>query len=322
MENKLNNSTSNTLQGNDFYVSLAPHVKSKSSVQKIMLDVIIALAPAMIGSIYFFKTNALLIILTAIISCVATEYIFQKITKKPIQIKDLSAIVTGILLAFNMPATAPLWMVAFGGIFAILIVKEAFGGIGGNFMNPALAARVVLMASWPEKMSSYISPDGIAAATPLQMIKEGTTANLPSLQRMVTGDIAGVIGETSTILLVLGGIYLIVRGVIDWKTPIIYVLTTALCAFILKVPTDLIIYEILGGGLILGAFFMATDYSSTPINKKGKLIFAIGCGILTAIIRVKGSMPEGVSYSILLMNVATPLIDSLTRTQAYGEVRK
>ena len=250
-------------------------------------------------------------------ACVLSEYVFQKLMKKPIQIKDLSAVVTGILLAFNVPAGAPLWMVAFGGVFAIIIVKECFGGIGGNFMNPALAARVMLMASWPQQMTAYVQPDGMTGATPLQILKEGG-GNLPSLMDMLTGNIGGVIGETCAIALILGGIYLLVRKVIDWKTPVIYIVSTAIFLLLFGVKVDLLAYEVLGGGLLLGAIFMATDYSSSPMNAKGKIIFALGAGLITAVIRAKGGMPEGVSYSILLMNVCTPLIDKFTVGEAYG----
>ncbi|MDO5713742.1 MAG: RnfABCDGE type electron transport complex subunit D [Tissierellia bacterium] len=302
----------------DYFVSLAPHIRSDDTVSKIMLDVIIALVPAMIASVFFFGLRSILIIGVAVFFAVGTEYIFQRAAHKEIRIKDLSAVVTGILLAFNVPASAPLWMVAFGSIFAIIIVKECFGGIGGNFMNPALAARVVLMASWPNQMTDYINPDGVSAATPLAIIKESGGEGLPALSKMIIGDIGGVIGETCAIALILGGIYLIVRKVIDWKTPVIYILTTAIVLAIFKIPFNILPYEIFGGGLLLGAFFMATDYSSSPMNSRGKLIFAIGCGVITAVIRAKGGLPEGVSYSILLMNVATPLIDKLTRTEAYG----
>ncbi|RVU54975.1 RnfABCDGE type electron transport complex subunit D [Anaerosphaera multitolerans] len=327
MDNKTGIKDSNSLKGNEFYVSLAPHIRSNDSVQKIMLDVIIALTPALIGSIYFFGMNAAMLIAICIISCVGTEYVFQKLMHKEIQIWDLSAVVTGILIAFNLPATTPWWMAAFGSIFAILIVKECFGGIGCNFMNPAIAARIVLMASWAKLMTDYTGPktmalvDGVSSATPLQLIKEGSYTSLPLLKDMAIGNISGVIGETSAILLAIGGIYLIVRGVINFRIPVIYILTTAVFLLILGIPMDIIPYEILGGGLFLGAFFMATDYTTTPMNNRGKIIFALGCGIITAIIRVKGSLPEGVSYSIALMNVATPLIDKLTRTKVYGEAK-
>lgn len=313
------------------FVSLAPHIRSNDTVQKIMLDVIIALVPAMIASVYFFGMRSILLILTCVVACVATEYVTQSALKKTVQIRDLSAVVTGILIALNMPQSFPLWMAAFGSVFSILIVKECFGGIGFNFMNPALAARLVLMASWPKQITGYISPellkqgvtdlDSITYATPLQLIAAGDFANLPQMKDMFIGNIGGVIGETSAIALLIGFVYLVVRKVISWEIPVIYVATTAVCLGILGIPMNIIPYELLAGGLLLGAIFMATDYTTNPINRKGRIIFALGCGILTAIIRVKASLPEGVSYAICLMNLATPLIDKLTITSAYGEAK-
>lgn len=313
------------------FVSLAPHIRSNDTVQKIMLDVIIALVPAMIASVYFFGMRSILLILTCVVACVATEYVTQSALKKTVQIKDLSAVVTGILIALNMPQSFPLWMAAFGSVFSILIVKECFGGIGFNFMNPALAARLVLMASWPKQITGYISPellkqgvtdlDSITYATPLQLIAAGDFTNLPQMKDMFIGNIGGVIGETSAIALLIGFLYLVFRKVISWEIPVIYVATTAVCLGILGIPMNIIPYELLAGGLLLGAIFMATDYTTNPINRKGRIIFALGCGILTAVIRVKASLPEGVSYAICLMNLATPLIDKLTLTSAYGEAK-
>ena len=313
------------------FVSLAPHIRSNDTVQKIMLDVIIALVPAMIASVYFFGMRSILLILTCVVACVATEYVTQSALKKTVQIRDLSAVVTGILIALNMPQSFPLWMAAFGSVFSILIVKECFGGIGFNFMNPALAARLVLMASWPKQITGYISPellkqgvtdlDSITYATPLQLIAAGDFANLPQMKDMFIGNIGGVIGETSAIALLIGFVYLVVRKVISWEIPVIYVATTAVCLGVLGIPMNIIPYELLAGGLLLGAIFMATDYTTNPINRKGRIIFALGCGILTAVIRVKASLPEGVSYAICLMNLATPLIDKLTVTSAYGEAK-
>ena len=313
------------------FISLAPHIRSNDTVQKIMLDVIIALVPAMIASVYFFGMRSILLILTCVVACVATEYVTQSALKKTVQIRDLSAVVTGILIALNMPQSFPLWMAAFGSVFSILIVKECFGGIGFNFMNPALAARLVLMASWPKQITGYISPellkqgvtdlDSITYATPLQLIAAGDFANLPQMKDMFIGNIGGVIGETSAIALLIGFVYLVVRKVISWEIPVIYVATTAVCLGILGIPMNIIPYELLAGGLLLGAIFMATDYTTNPINRKGRIIFALGCGILTAVIRVKASLPEGVSYAICLMNLATPLIDKLTVTSAYGEAK-
>ncbi len=302
-------------------VSAAPHLRSKRSVRSIMLDVIIALTPAMIGSIYFYGFNAIKLLLVTVISAVLFEVGIQKLLKRDIAVGNLSAIVTGILLAFNLPAEAPWWVAIFGAGFAIIIVKELFGGIGSNFMNPALAARAALVASWPGIMSSYINPDGISAATPLAILKSGA-GSLPSIQRMLIGDIGGSIGETSAILLLIGAAYLIIRNVIDWKIPAVYIATTAIMLVLLGVDAGNLAYHILGGGLILGAFFMATDYSSAPVTPMGRIIFAVGCGLLTALIRVKGGMPEGVSYSILIMNVAGPVIEKWTKPRVFGEVRK
>lgn len=301
-------------------MSLAPHIRSNESTRRIMLDVIIAMTPALIGSIYYFGLSALMLVLVSVVSAVVFEAAAQKFFKKDLLIGDLSAVVTGMLLAFNLPANAPWWVAVFGAGFAIIIVKEFFGGIGSNFMNPALAARAALVASWPSIMSNYINPDGIASATPLSIIKSGSTA-LPSITRMLTGDIGGSLGETSAILLLIGAAYLLVRKVIDWKIPVFYIGSTAIMLFLLGVDANLVSYHILGGGLILGAFFMATDYSSSPITPKGKIIFGIGAGILTALMRVKGGMPEGVSYSILLMNVATPLINKFTKPKVFGGVK-
>lgn len=300
-------------------MSAAPHIKSNQTTRKVMLDVIIALTPAMIGSIYYYKLNAAILILASIISAVAFEALTQKVFKKPIQIGDLSAVVTGILLAFNLPANAPWWVAVFGSAFAIIIVKECFGGIGSNFMNPALAARAALVASWPGIMSEYVNPDLVVTATPLALMEKGSMP--PSIQRMFLGDIAGSLGETSALLLLIGAAYLLIKQIIDWRIPVAYLVSTAAMLLVLGVSPDMLIYHILGGGLILGAFFMATDYSSSPVTKKGRIIFGIGCGILTALIRVKGGMPEGVSYSILLMNIATPIIERFTKPKVFGEVK-
>ncbi len=303
-------------------MSLAPHIRSSDSTRKLMLDVIIAMVPAMIGSVYFYGISALILILVSVAAAVGSEILIKKLFKKDILIGDLSAVVTGILIAFNLPANAPWWVAVFGSVFGIIIVKEFFGGIGSNFMNPALAARAALVASWPSIMATYVNPDGITSATPLALIKSGSAVEaLPSLSRMFIGDIGGSLGETSALLLLIGGAYLIIRRVIDWKVPVFYIGTTCVVLLTLGVSADLLIYHVLGGGLILGAFFMATDYSTTPITSKGKVIFAIGCGVLTAVIRVKGGMPEGVSYSILLMNIMTPIIERFTKPKVFGEVK-
>lgn len=297
-----------------------PYMKDTVSTSSLMRDVIIALIPAMAGSVYFFGLNALILILISIASCVGFEFISQKAFKKSIKISDLSAVVTGILLAMNLPANAPLWMPIFGGFFAMFVIKECFGGIGNNFINPALGARAMLMSSWGTEMTSYIWPDATTGATPLGVLKAGT-GTLPSIMDMSVGNIGGVLGETSAILLLIGGIYLIARKVIDWKIPVLYIISTAIMFVLLGVKFDLLPWHLLGGGLILGAFFMATDYVTIPTTDLGKIIFAVGCGIITALIRVKGNMPEGVSYAILIMNVATPLINRYTQRRVFGEVK-
>lgn len=326
------NNTSNT--SDMLLVSSTPHIRSEESTQRIMLDVIIALVPAILGSIYFFGLSSLKLILISVITALVSEALIQKIFKKPIRVNDLSAVVTGILLAFNLPASAPWWLPVFGTAFAIIVVKEFFGGLGSNFMNPALAGRAVLLASWPTHMSTFtgIRPDVTAQATPLAMMKygaadAGASATVASTQEMATtldmflGRVPGAIGETSALLLLIGAAYLIYRQVIDWKTPVAYIGTTVIMLLLLKVELDLIPVHIFGGGLILGAFFMATDYSSTPVTPVGKIVFGVGAGILTAIIRIKGGYPEGVSYSILLMNVLTPMIERFTKPKVFGEVK-
>lgn len=304
-------------------VSSSPHIRSNETVQRIMLDVVIALTPAMIGSVYFFGLNALKLILISVASSVLFEALIQKLFKKPITITDFSAAITGILIAFNLPASAPWWLPVIGSAFAIIVVKQLFGGLGANFMNPALAARAMLMASWPVHMTNYTGtrPDVVTSATPLSIMKYGTGAELPTLRDMFIGNIPGVIGETSALLLLIGAAYLIIRKVIDWKIPVFYIGTTFIMLLLLGVEPKLLPYHILGGGLILGAFYMATDYSSSPVTPLGRIIFAVGAGILTAIIRVKGAYPEGVSYSILLMNVATPLIEKFTKPRVFGKVK-
>lgn len=335
MEGKVLNTTSSNSVPDMLVVSSSPHIRSNESVKRIMLDVIIALVPAAIGSVYFFGLNALKLILLSIASALFFEAAIQKLFKKEITINDYSAIVTGILIAFNLPANAPWWIPVFGSGFAIIIVKQCFGGIGSNFMNPALAARAVLLASWPDIMSNFVLPgvDAVTGSTPLAIMKYGAAdagasatvaqaaQELPSIMDMFIGNIGGAIGETSAILLLIGALYLIIRKVINWKIPVVYIGSTAILLLILGVEMNQLIYHILGGGLILGAFFMATDYSTTPVTPVGQIIFALGAGILTALIRVKGGFPEGVSYSILLMNVASPLIEKFTAPKIFGRAK-
>ncbi|MSU02367.1 RnfABCDGE type electron transport complex subunit D [Tissierella pigra] len=335
MEGKVLNTINSNSVPDMLVVSSSPHIRSNESVKRIMLDVIIALIPASIGAVYFFGLNALKLILLSIASALFFEAAIQKLFRKEITINDCSAIVTGILIAFNLPANAPWWIPVFGSGFAIIVVKQCFGGIGSNFMNPALAARAVLLASWPNIMSNFVLPgvDAVTGSTPLAIMKYGgadagasatvaqAVQELPSVMDMFIGNIGGAIGETSALLLLIGGLYLIIRKVINWKIPVVYIGTTAILLLILGVEMDQLIYHILGGGLILGAFFMATDYSTTPVTPLGQIIFALGAGILTALIRVKGGFPEGVSYSILLMNVASPLIEKFTAPKIFGRAK-
>lgn len=306
--------------------SSSPHIRSKETTQRVMLDVIIALMPALIGSIYFFRFNALKLILVSVITAVLTEYLIQKFRKKKVTITDLSAVVTGILLAFNLPASAPWWIALIGSAFAVAIVKQAFGGLGHNFMNPALAARAMLVASWPKIMTgSWVTAgvDAISTSTPLAEYRWGHPLTF-SLQDLFLGNVAGCIGETSALLLIIGGLYLLYRRVIQWRIPVCYIGTVAIIMLIAGKGFEGMMIHLFAGGLMLGAFFMATDYASSPVSSKGQIIYAIGCGFITSIIRLRGGYPEGVSYSILLMNVAAPLIDKYTRPKVFGasEVKK
>lgn len=307
---------------NRLTVSSSPHIRSSETTQSIMRDVTIALAPAAAFGVYNFGLRALLILVISVVTAMLTEALCQKIRKQPITVNDFSAVVTGLLLGMNLPVSVPIWIPIVGSFFAIAIVKQAFGGLGHNFINPALAARALLVASWPVQMTTWtaVKPDAQTSATVLGILKEGLDPSfLPSLKDMLLGSIGGCIGETSAILLLLGGIYLIYRGVITIKIPGIYIGTVAILTLLITgfdVQTTMI--HILSGGLILGAFFMATDYASSPITPKGQIIYAVGMGLLTTIIRFYGGYPEGVSYSILLMNVAAPLIDKYSKPRVFG----
>lgn len=312
------------------HLSSSPHIRSKDKTSTIMRDVVIALIPATAYGIYIFGLKALYVVLASVITSVLVEAGIQKLRKKPVSISDWSAVVTGLLLAMNIPGSAPIWIPIVGAVFAIAIAKHAFGGLGHNFINPALAARAFLMSGWMGRMTSYTVPKvhTISQATPLNVIKQaldnGNDALMAvkesaSLGDMFFGNIGGVIGETSALLLILGGLYLIFRGVITYRIPTFYIGTVAILSFFLYgFDLELVLYLLLGGGLMLGAFFMATDYASSPINPRGQIIFAIGCGLLTVIIRRFGGYPEGVSYSILLMNVAAPLIEKYSSPKVFG----
>jgi len=305
-----------------YTVSSSPHIKSNDSVQGIMRDVIIALIPATFAGIYFFGMKAFLVTLLSVLSCVAAEALWQKLAHRKVTIGDLSAVVTGLLLAFNLPAAVPLWLPVIGGFFAIIIVKQFFGGIGQNIMNPALAARAFLLASWPVHMTNF-TVDGTSAATALGILKSGS-GELPSLMSNIIGNQGGCIGETSVIALLIGGAYLLYRKVITWHTPVAYIGSVFILTLILgrdSLMTGNAIYEICSGGLMIGAIYMATDYTTSPMTKKGQVIFGIGCGVLTTIIRLYGGYAEGVSYAILIMSLFVPFIDKFTAPRIFGEVK-
>lgn len=310
----------------NFVVSGTPHVRSKESIQSIMRDVIIALVPATAAGIYYFGLRALILIVAAIISAVFFEWLYEKITKKPVTINDLSAVVTGLLLAMNLPASAPVWVAIVGSAFAIIFAKQLFGGLGQNFINPALAGRAFLLASYPTEMTTWVVPNGLAAdaatyATPLAQLKNGTLD--ASLRQLVLGQVGGTIGETCAIALIIGGIYLLYKHVISWKIPVIYIATVfILFAVIGRHGMRMPLQEIFAGGVMLGGIFMATDYASSPVTPKGQVIFAVGAGLLTYLIRTFGGYPEGVSYSILIMNCCVPLIERFTEPTIFGALPK
>lgn len=308
-------------------ISATPHVRAKDSTQSIMRDVIIALMPATIVGVYRFGIKALLLIIISIASAVIAEAVYQKITKQKVTISDLSAVVTGLLLAMNIPSSAPWWLPVVGSAFAIIFAKQLFGGIGQNFINPALAGRAFLLCSYPTLMTAWVAPgpDAISVATPLAILKEGnseTLASLPSLADAALGNIGGCIGETCAIALIIGGIYLIAKGIISWRIPVVYLATVFVLSLLLPREGSNAVYELMIGGVMLGAFFMATDYASSPITAKGQIIMGLGCGLITVLIRKFGGYPEGVSYSILIMNLFVPLIDRFTKPTIFGALPK
>ncbi|MBQ8849894.1 MAG: RnfABCDGE type electron transport complex subunit D [Clostridia bacterium] len=301
-------------------VSTSPHIRHKATTASIMRDVIIALLPASVAAVIFFGFKALLMIAVCVGCAVASEFLFNLICKKKQTVGDLSAIVTGLLLALNLSTNVTLWQCAVGSVFAIVIVKCVFGGIGHNFANPAATARVFLLVAFSGSVAggAFANYAEItSSATPLAIMQAGGT-NLPSLLDMFLGNIGGAIGETSALAILIGFVYLLIRKVINWQTPAIFVGTVFVLSLVFKQDVTLALYQVLGGGLLLGAVFMATDYSTTPINKRGKAVFALGCGILTFIIRSFGAYPEGVSFSILIMNILAPYIERLTAKRPFG----
>ena len=324
---------------NKLIVSSSPHVRTNKDTSYIMKQVVIALLPATLAALFFFRLSALNVIFFCVTGSVGAEFLCQKISKQESTIGDFSAVVTGLLLAFNVPASLPWWMCLLGAAFAIIVVKMVFGGIGNNFVNPALAARAFLLASFPVAMTlwtrtgvNWVSSGNIDAyttATPLSFLKAGSNgvSSLAdsgiSISNMLIGNIGGCIGETSAVLIILGGLYLMYKGIINYVIPTFYICTVAILMFILGgFNFTFVIYELLAGGLMLGAFFMLTDYTTSPMTKKGQIIYAVLAGLITTVIRLYGGYPDGVSYSILLVNIMTPLIDKYTKTKVFGEVSK
>ena len=300
-------------------VSSSPHVRDKSSTTRIMLDVCIALLPACIFGVINFGIRALFVLLTAVVTCVLSEFVYEKIMHKPNTIRDLSAVVTGLLIGMNMPSTIPLWMVALGSVFAIIVVKQLFGGLGQNFMNPALAARCFLLISFAGRMTSF-TYDGVTGATPLAILKTEGVAGV-DLMDMFLGTTAGVIGETCVPAILAGGLYLIIRKVIAPTIPLVYIGVFSVFMLIFGgngFDLEFLAAHLCGGGLMLGAFFMATDYVTSPVTTSGKIIFAAILGILTGLFRVFGNSAEGVSYAIIFSNLLVPLIEKLTVPLAFG----
>ena len=316
--------------------SSSPHIRSNEDTRSIMLDVIIALLPAMGWSIYCFGIKALVLTLVSVVSCVFFEWAYRKLMKKSCMVGDLSAVVTGMLLSFVCPVDLPWWVIIIGAFFSIVVVKQLYGGIGCNFLNPALAGRAFLLASYATAMTTWaipkIRPDVTSAATPMAIMKEGTEEAFTTLMSnysigdMFIGKVGGSLGEVSALCLLVGDIYLLIRKVISWQIPVAYIGTVAILTLI-AAPAGMdnvqyMLYNVFGGGLMLGAIFMATDYATSPVTKPGQLIFGIGCGLLTCFIRRFGSYPEGVCYSILIMNCTTWLLDKYIRPTIYGAVKK
>ena len=307
-------------------VSSSPHFNGRKTTQNIMLDVIIGLMPASVASIIIFGPRAFLVIAVCVASCILSEYLSRKVMKRPQTVMDLSCVVTGLLLALNLPVTINPLIAAFGGVIAIVVVKQMFGGIGQNFVNPALTARIVLMNSFPARMTHWAAAfdysataDAVTTATPLAEYASNGGAGWPGYLDMLLGVHGGCLGETCALAILIGGVYLIVRKVISPVIPVTYLATVAVFSAILGRDP---LFDLLAGGLMLGAFFMATDYTTSPLYFRARIVFAIGCGLLTIIIREFGSLPEGVSYSIVLMNIITPLIERYVKPTSFGKPKE
>lgn len=318
------------MMSNLLHVSSSPHIRSKITTDWIMYMVLIALLPATCMGVYLFGVPALILIVCSVVTCVATEYIYERLMHKPITIKDGSAMVTGLLLALNLPSGAAWWMAVLGGVFAILVVKQLFGGLGQNIMNPALAARCFLMISFAARMTDFSTSDSVTAklvdtvsgATPLAEIKAGGSWDLMS---MFLGNTRGTIGETSALLLLIGGIFLVVMKIIDLRIPLTYIGTFAVFALLFGghgFDLSYVAAELCGGGLMLGAWFMATDYVTRPVTGKGQYVYGVILGILTGVFRIFGGSAEGVSYAIIFTNLLVPIIERLTLPGGFGIVKQ
>lgn len=329
---------------NNLVISISPHIKSRWITSVVMLDVVIALMPTLIASVFIFGLRALIVTAVCVAASVLAEFGFEKICKRPVTVGDFSAVVTGVLLAFNLPISIPLWQAVFGSVVAIVVVKQLFGGLGMNFANPAITARIIMLVAFSSTLTHWVNPDSVglldiggaaladleASATPLAILTN-PAKTMPSVSDMLLGKIGGCIGETCSLTLVLGGIYLMIRRVITPQIPLVFIGTVFVLSLLLApeelaqglnitgtVAVDYAVYQLLSGGLILGAFFMATDYVTSPVTGWGKVVFAVGCGFITFMIRRFGNLPEGVSYSILFMNILTPYINKWTATKPFG----
>lgn len=314
-------------------VASSPHASSPFGTRNLMMDVLIALVPALCISVYFFGPRALVLTAVSVIGCELFEYAYRKFMKKSNTTGDLSAAITGVLLAFVCPVTLPYWILLIGDFFAIVVVKQLFGGLGKNFLNPALAARAFLMLCYPIAMTTWIKPlewvglgmsvpDAVTSATPLSLdfMHKGILPAV-SLKDVFIGNIGGCVGEVSALMLLVGGAYLLIRGVIRWRIPVTFIGTVAVLTFLFprgNSNIEWLLYSLFSGGLMLGAFFMATDYTTSPVTAKGEIIFGVGCGLLTVFIRYFGGYPEGVSYAILIMNTTVWLLDKIGTPNRFG----
>lgn len=312
------------MEEKELIISSSPHIFVEEDVSRVMLNVIFALIPATIAGIYFFGSYSLFVIIVSTVSAVVWEGVALLVRKKSLNnLLDFSAVVTGLLLALTLPPRVPLWIPVVGTAVAIILTKQIFGGLGGNFLNPALVGRAFLLTSYPVIMTSWITPltsaTPIATATPLAIEKLKLPYSLPSYWDLFIGKVPGSIGETSALLLLIGGLWLIYKKIIDWRIPISFILSIMVLSFLFNKDP---IFQVLSGGVFLGAFFMATDWVTTPLTPKGRLVFGIGAGFLTLAIRIFGNYPEGVTYGILVMNALTPLIDRSIKPHKYGEVKR